>query len=65
MLSPQEQQRLQVMNRVLEGALGVPQAAVVLGVSERHTWRLVAAYPKRALPRWPTAIGAGPLEPLS
>lgn len=43
-LNPKEQQRLQVLNRVLERAIGVPQAAGLLGVSERHTWRLVAAY---------------------
>lgn len=35
-----------VLNRTLQGGLGVAQAAAVLGVSERHTWRLLAAYRK-------------------
>ena len=32
------------MNLVLEGRMGVGEAAVVLGLSERHTWRILAAY---------------------
>lgn len=43
-LSQKEQARLEVLNRVLEGQLRVSEAAMVLGVSERHTWRMLAAY---------------------
>ena len=39
-----EQARLRVLNQVLEGGLRVSQAARLLGVSERHGWRLLAAY---------------------
>jgi len=43
-LSQKEQARLETLNRVLEGQLRVEEAAVVLGVSERHAWRMLAAY---------------------
>ena len=39
-----EQTRLHVLNLVLEHQLPVTQAAEILGVSERHAWRLLAAY---------------------
>jgi len=44
MLSQKEQARLETLNRVLEGQLRASEAAMVLGVSERHTWRMLAAY---------------------
>ena len=44
MLAQQEQGRLKIPNKVLEGTLDVGQASRVLGVSERHTWRILAAY---------------------
>jgi len=43
-LSQKEQARLETLNRVLEGQLRLEEAAVVLGVSERHAWRMLAAY---------------------
>ena len=43
-LNQKEQARLETLNRVLEGQLRVNEAAVVLGVSERHAWRILAAY---------------------
>lgn len=43
-LTRQEQGRLEVLNRVLEHKLDVGQASRILGVSERHTWRILAAY---------------------
>ena len=43
-LNQLEQTRLHVLNSVLEHQLPVAQAAEILGVSERHTWRLLAAY---------------------
>jgi transposase len=41
-----EQTRLHIMNGVLERDWVVAEAAQILGVSERHTWRLLAAYRK-------------------
>ena len=41
-----EQTRLHVLNTVLEHQLPVAQAAYLLGVGERHTWRILAAYRK-------------------
>ena len=43
---PQEQTRLHVLNTVWEHQLPMAQAAELLGVSERHAWRLLAAYRK-------------------
>ena len=43
-LSPREQTRLQALNRVLEGKVKVREAALTMGVSERHAWRLLARY---------------------
>ncbi len=45
-LTRKEQNRLQVLNGVLEDQISVGQAAEVLGVSERHVWRILAAYRK-------------------
>jgi transposase len=43
-LTTKEQTRLQIMNGVLERQWTVIEAAQLLGVSERHTWRILAAY---------------------
>ena len=45
-LTQREQGRLQTLNLVLEGRMGVKEAAYILGLSERHTWRILAAYRK-------------------
>ncbi len=45
-MTQQEQVRLQTLNMVLEGRTGVGEAAFVLGLSERHTWRILASYRK-------------------
>jgi predicted DNA-binding protein (UPF0251 family) len=45
-LTPKEQVRLQVLNGILEGQISVDEAAEVLGVSERHLWRILAEYRK-------------------
>ena len=45
-LNQQEQARIQVLNCVLEYQLPIAQAAEIMGVSERHTKRLLAAYRK-------------------
>ena len=56
-LNQQEQARIQVLNGVLEYRLPIAQAAEIMGVSERHTKRLLAAYRKGG-PRC-----TGPWEP--
>ena len=43
-LTTKEQSRIQVLNGVIEREVTVPEAAVLIGVSERQTWRLLAAY---------------------
>jgi len=43
-LNQEEQTRLETLNRALGGELSVKEAAGILGVSERHGWRLLAAY---------------------
>ncbi len=43
-MNQEEQVRLEALNRVLVRELCVKDAASLLGVSERHTWRLLAAY---------------------
>ena len=45
-LTQKEQARLQTLNLVLEKQVGVGEAAYLLGLSERHTWRILAAYRK-------------------
>ena len=45
-LNQLEQTRLHVLNSVLEHQLPVAQAAEILGVSERHAWRILADYRK-------------------
>lgn len=45
-LTQKEQARLQTLNLVLEKQMGVGEAAYLLGLSERHTWRILAAYKK-------------------
>ena len=45
-MNQQEQARIQVLNSVLEYQLPVAQAAEIMGVGERHTKRLLAAYRK-------------------
>jgi len=46
-LNQKEQVRLETLNRVLEGQLRISEAAVILGVTERHTWRMLAAYRRK------------------
>ena len=43
-LTQKEQARLQVLNQVLLEQMVAKEAAQVLGLSERHLWRLLAAY---------------------
>jgi transposase len=45
-LTTKEQTRLSIMNGVLERQWAVGEAAQLLGVSERHAWRVLAAYRK-------------------
>ena len=41
-----EQKRIQVLNTVIAGEVNVAQAAGLMELSERHAWRLLAAYRK-------------------
>ena len=43
-LTPKEQTRLQVLNSLLAEYMTLDQAATLMGVSERHTRRILAAY---------------------
>ncbi|MFQ5873570.1 MAG: helix-turn-helix domain-containing protein [Dehalococcoidia bacterium] len=43
-LTSKEQARLKVLNGVLVKLWSAGQAAEILGISERHVWRLLAAY---------------------
>ena len=43
-LTTREQSRIQVLNGVMEGGVSVAEASGLMGVSERHAWRLLAAY---------------------
>ena len=43
-MTTKEQSRIQVLNGVIEGKVTVVQSAKLMGVSERHAWRLLAAY---------------------
>jgi len=45
-LATKEQNRLQTLNGVLERHWPMREAAKVMGVSERHGWRILAAYRK-------------------
>jgi len=43
-MSAEERQRLVALDRVNSGALGVRDASILLGISYRHTWRILCAY---------------------
>ncbi len=46
-LSTKEQNRLQILNGVMESHWSMAEAAQLMGVSERHGWRLLAGYRKK------------------
>ena len=43
-LTQREQTRLQVLNRLVAHRMAPHEAAAILGLSERHTWHMLAAY---------------------
>ncbi len=45
-LTQKEQTRLQVLNGVMGHQIAIEEAAEIMGVSERHVWRILAAYKK-------------------
>ena len=45
-LTEREQTRLQVLNRLVAQRIATHEAAAILGLSERHTWRTLAGYRK-------------------
>ena len=48
-LTIREQSRIAVLNGVMEGKVLVAEAARLMGVSERHAWRLLRAYRKEGV----------------
>ena len=46
-LTPKEQTRLQVLNSLIAEHMTLEQAAMLMGVSQRHTRRILAAYQER------------------
>ena len=63
-LTQQEHGRLQVLNNLLAGYMTTEQAATLMGVSTRHTRRILAAYRRREQPHWLTAKEAADLPTL-
>ena len=57
-LTQKEQARLQVLNSLLAEHMALDQAATLMGVTTRHTRRILAAYRNWALPPLPTVIVA-------
>ena len=57
-LTPKEQARLQVLNSLLAEHTTLDQAAALMGVSLRHTRRILEAYRERGAAAWFTATGA-------
>ena len=49
-LNNKEQKRVIVLNKVLEGEMTGKEAAAMLGVSLRHTRRLIAGYRQAGAP---------------
>ena len=45
-MTQREQGRIQVLNSVLAEHMTLDQAAALMGVSPRHTRRILAAYPE-------------------
>ena len=59
-MTPKEQARLQVLNNLMAKHMTLDQAAILIGVSTRHTRRLLAACPKKE-----AAVGLRPPGPQS
>ena len=65
-MTQEEQARLKVLNYVLEHTMSAKEAAIVLGLSERHTWRILADYRREVLLRLPTetVVASLPTPPV-
>ena len=48
-LTPKEQTRLKILNSLLAGHMTLDQAATLMGVSPRHTRRILAAYQEKGV----------------
>ena len=48
-MNPKEQTRLQVLNSLMAEHMTLDQAATLMGVSTRHTRRILAAYREKVL----------------
>ena len=65
-MTPKEQARLQVLNSFLTEHIALDQAAELMGVSPRHTRRILAAYQERGAAALALAeIGALPMVAAS
>ena len=60
-LNQKEQAGLQILNSLLSEHMTVDQAATLMGVSTRHTRRILAAYTEEGAAALLTAIGVGGL----
>ena len=61
-LNQKEQTRLQVLNSLLAEQMTLDQAAELMGVSPRHTRRILAAYREKGCccrPSWPSQPQTG------
>ena len=45
-LTMKEEQRLEIIQRVFRGELSVVEAALILGISERHCYRVKFSRPR-------------------
>ncbi|MBM3934253.1 MAG: helix-turn-helix domain-containing protein, partial [SAR202 cluster bacterium] len=48
-LTERETKRAQILNLVLEGRCEASKAAELMGVSERHVWRMLSRYRQEGL----------------
>ena len=70
-LTQAEQARLQILNQVLRREMAAGEAASLLGLSERHIWRLLVAYRKEGAAslahgnRPPHVVGFDPYCPAA
>ena len=62
-MTPKEQARLQVLNSLLAEHMTLDQAATLMGVTTRHTRRILAAYREEGAAA--VACGPGGREPLN
>ena len=60
-MNPKEQARLQVLNSLRDEHMTLDQAATLMGVTTRHTRRILAAYREKGVAA-ADLVGVGELE---